>query len=171
MDKVDTSSPTADTAGLPLDHSNRLATPSPPPPVSELEATQYYWGLPSKPRLIARTGEPWDPPSGPRAKELRSALRHKLFDVWEDSLALKVHKILDQNQVNWSSTDIIRIGYADEPGGNVVLWIGVCPTPTRLSYDVGIEVAVQCKRLLLSYGIQDVDVELRESRIIRGQDY
>jgi len=112
MDKVVTSSPTADTPGLPLgnlDHSNWLATPSLPPRVSELEATQYYWGLYSKPRLIARTGESWDPPSGPgaypqRIKELRSLGKHELFDVWEDNLALKVHNILNQHQVNWSST-------------------------------------------------------------------
>ena len=171
MVKVVTSSPTADTPCLPLgnlDHSNWLATPSLPPRVSELEATQYYWGLYSKPRLIARTGESWDPPSGPgaypqRIKELRSLGKHELFDIWEDNLALKVHNILNQHQVNWSSTEIVRIAYDDDPSGNIVLWIGVYPTPTRLSYDVGIEVAVQCKRLLLSYGIQDVDVELRES--------
>jgi len=35
----------ADTSGLPLsnlDHSNWLATPSPPPCVPELEVMQYY---------------------------------------------------------------------------------------------------------------------------------
>jgi hypothetical protein len=171
---MDTSSPPADTSGLPLstrDHSNRLATPSPPPCVSELEAMQYYWGLHSNPWLIARTGRPWDPPSGseayPRAKELRSLWDHELFNIWEDNLALKVHNILDQNQVNWSSTEIVRIAYVDEPDGNLILWIGVYSTPTRLSYDVGIEVAVQCKGLLLSYGIQDVDVELRESDFVQ----
>ena len=152
-----------------LDHSNRLATP-PLPHFSELEATQYYWGLPSNPRLIARTGGPWDPPSGPeaypRAKELRGLRKHELFDVWEDHLALKVHNILNQNQVSWSSVDIVRIAYVDEPDANLILWIGVSSTPTRLSYDVGIKVAAQCKRLVLGYGIQDVDVELRESNFV-----
>ncbi len=79
-----------------------------------------------------------------------------------------MHNILNQNQVNWSSTEIVRIAYIDEPDGNLILWIGVYSTPTRLSYDVGIEVAVQCKRLLLGYGIQDVDVELRESDFIQS---
>ena len=63
MDKVVTSSPMANTPSLPLsnfDHSNWLATL---PRVSKLKAMQYYWGLYSKPRLIARTGESWDPPS------------------------------------------------------------------------------------------------------------
>ena len=114
MDKVVTSSPTADMSSLPLsdlDHSNQLTTPSPLPPVSELEAMQYYWGLPSKPQLIACTGRPWYPPWGleayPRTNEFHSLGKHKLFDIWEDNLALKVHNILNQSQVNWSSTEII----------------------------------------------------------------
>ena len=175
IDKVVTSSPTADMSGLPLsdlDHSNQLVTPAPLPPVSELEATRYYWGLPSNPRLIARTGRPWYPPWGPeaysRANEFRSLGKHKLFGIWEDNLALKVHNILNQNQVNWSSTEIVRIAYVDEPDGDLILWIGVYSTPTRLSNDVGIEVAVQCKRLLIRYGIQDVDVELCESDFVQS---
>ena len=114
MNKVVTSSPTANMSSLPLsdlDHSNQLATPSPLPPVSKLEATQYYWGLPSKPQLIARTGRPWYLPWGPeaypRADKFRSLGKHKLFDIWEDNLALKVHNILNQSQVNWSSTEIV----------------------------------------------------------------
>jgi len=154
-----------------LDLSNRLATPSPPPGVSPIEAKHYYHGLPSKPRLIARTGTPWYPPSGPepylRFKELRIPGQHQLLDLWEDNLALNVHDILDQNEVNWSSTDIVRIAHVDEPSGNLILWIGVRPHPTPLSYDVGINVALQCKRLLLDYHITDVDVELRESDIIQ----
>ena len=151
-----------------LDHSS---TPSPPPRVSQLEATQDYWGLPSKPLLTARTGGPWDPPTGPeaypKAKELRSlGGQHELFSVWEDDLALEVHKILDQKLVNWSSTEIVRIAYVDEPDGNLVLWIGIYSTPTL--YEVGVEGALQCRRLLLSYGIQDVVIELRESDFVQS---
>ena len=86
--------------------------------------------------------------------------------MWEDNIAIKVHGILNQNLVNWSSTEIVRIAYVDEPNRNLILWISVYSVYShspRLSYDVGIEVAVQCKHLLLSYGIQDVDVELCES--------
>jgi len=153
-----------------LDHFNRLATPSPPPRISPVEAKHYYHGLPSKPRLIARTGAPWYPPWGPeaylRVKELRIPRKHELLDLWEDNLALKVHDILDQNEVNWSSTDIVRIAYVDDPDGNLILWIGVRPRPNPLSFDVGIDVALQCKRLLLDHRLADVDVELRESDII-----
>ncbi|KAF8970307.1 hypothetical protein BDZ97DRAFT_1753925 [Flammula alnicola] len=144
-----------------------------PPRVSAAEAEHYYNGLPSKPRLIARTGAPWDPPSGPeaylRCKELRIPGQHELLtQLWEDNLAIKVHDILNKNHVDWSSTDIVRIAHDDEPDGNLILWIGVwVRPPTRLSYEAGIEVARQCKRLLLDHGIADVDVELRESNIIQ----
>jgi len=167
---------TTDMSGLTLgglDLSNGLATPqaSPPPRVSPAEAEHYYNGLPSKPRLIARTGAPWYPPLGPgaylRVKELRIPGQHKLLDLWEDNLALKVHDILDQNEVNWSSTDIVRISYVDDPCGDLILWIGVRSCPTPLCYDVGIDIALQCKRLLLDCHIEDVDIELRESDIIQ----
>ncbi|KAF8342820.1 uncharacterized protein EI90DRAFT_2964621 [Cantharellus anzutake] len=111
------------------DMTGHNLAPSPPPRVSKLEA------LHSNPWLIARTSGPWDPPSGleayPRAKEPRSLGEHKLFDVWEDNLALKVHSILDQNQVNWSSTEIVRIADVGEPDGNLILWIGVYSTQLR----------------------------------------
>ena len=103
----------------------------------------------------------------PKAKELRSLGQHELFSVWEDDLALEVHKILDQKLVNWSGTEIVRIAYVDEPDGNLVLCIGIYSTPT-LSYDVGIEGALQCKRLLFSYSIQDVDVELCEFDFVQS---
>jgi len=139
-----------------------------PPRVSAVEAEHYYHGLPSKPRLIARTGASWDPPSGPeaylRSKELRVPEHEALMELWEDNLAIMVHDILNQNQVDWSSTDIVRIAHVDEPDGNLILWIGVW---TSLPYEVGIEVALQCKRLLVDHGIMDLDVELRESNIIQ----
>jgi hypothetical protein len=34
-------------------------------PPCEMEAKLYYAGLPSKPVLVARTGIPWEAPTGP----------------------------------------------------------------------------------------------------------
>ncbi|KAH9017750.1 hypothetical protein EDB83DRAFT_2298802 [Lactarius deliciosus] len=136
-------------------------TPTPPPPASKLEAWSYYAGLPSRPRLIARTGTPWEEPTGPEAysrlRELRAVGEHEISDVWEDDLALKVHAILHAKGVDWTSTDVVRIRYIDDdddPSGDVVLWIGV--RPDSLSYNV----------ILLDYGINDVEVEIRQSEII-----
>lgn len=68
--------------------------------------------------------------------------------------------------MEWTSTDVVRIGYVEESSGNVILWIGV--KPDSLSYEQGIDMALQCKRLLLDYGINDVDVEIRQSEVIRS---
>ena len=142
---------------------------SPLPCLSDLEAKLYYYGLPSRPVLIARTGSLWEAPGPeayPRLKELRIVGSHEISKVWEDNLALKVHAILDENGVDWSSTDVVRVGYVDEPYGNVILWIGV--RPGSLSYEVGINVAHQCKKVLLDHAISDIDVEIRQSEIIQS---
>ena len=145
-------------------------TSSPVPHVSDLEAKHYYAGLPSAPVLIARTGPLWVAPTGPeaylRAKELSPVGIHEISKVWEDDLALKVHAVLDENGVDWSSTDVIRMGYIDDPSRNVTLWIGT--RPGSLSFEVGANVVLQCKRILLEYDIHDVEVEIRESEIIRS---
>ncbi len=90
---------------------------------------------------------------------------HAINDVWEDDLAPKIHVILDTKEVEWTSTDVVRIGYVNEPSAGVILWIGV--KPGSLSYRVGIDVTLQCKQLLLDYSINDVDVEIHQSDVIR----
>jgi len=109
-------------------------------------------------------------PTGPeayqRVKELRVAGNHKIKDIWEGDVALKVHTILDENEVNWTSTDVVRFGYVNEPSGNVTLWIGVYPN--SLTYEVGINVAFQLKHVLSDHGITDMDVEIRESVLSRS---
>ncbi|KAH8111892.1 hypothetical protein DFH11DRAFT_1707064, partial [Phellopilus nigrolimitatus] len=137
-----------------------------------MEATFYYAGLPSRPLLVARTGTPWEAPRGPEAypvrKELRPVGNHPLADVWEDNLALKLHALLDSMDVEWTSTDVVRIGLADEPSAPapVILWIGVFPK--SLSGDDGVAVAYKCRELLVEFDIIDVDVELRESVATRS---
>ncbi|KAF8472265.1 hypothetical protein DFH94DRAFT_767632 [Russula ochroleuca] len=152
------------------DLSKARTTPSPPPHLSEQESKYYYAGLYSRPVLIARTGTtPWEAPTGleayTRPKVLRIVGNHEIKDVWEDDLALKVHAILEQKGVDWTSTDVVRIGYADEPSGNVVLWIGA--KPDSVSYPVAIDAVFACRGLLLDHGIVDVDVEMRESEVTR----
>src|SRR6266581_1579343 len=108
-------------------------------PPSKMEAKFYYAGLPSTPVLVARTGPPWEAPTGPEAyqmhKELRAAGNHALKEVWEDNLALKLHALLDSMRVKWTSTDVVRIGNAGESSAPIILWIGVMPA--SLSGDDG----------------------------------
>jgi len=151
--------------------------PSPPCP---LEAKSYYSGLPSEPLLVARSSTtPWHRPTGPEAypeiKELRPVGNHAIKDVWDtvhddkkndnESLTKKVFALLDSMNVKWTSIDILRIGIAGERFAPVILWMGVMPA--SLSASDGVVVACKCKDLLEEHGIDDVDVEIRESVVTR----
>ncbi|TCD61326.1 hypothetical protein EIP91_008587 [Steccherinum ochraceum] len=136
---------------------------------SRTEARCYYYGLPSRPYLVARTDLiPWEMPTGPEAylmpKEFRMVGHHKIEDIWENDLAPKIHAVLDSSKVDWTSTDLVRIGYVHEAvDSNLIVCIGV--EPDTLPFDVGIDVALQCKQVVLDSGIEDVEVEIRESNI------
>ncbi|RDB24643.1 hypothetical protein Hypma_008248 [Hypsizygus marmoreus] len=136
------------------------------------EATFYYSGLCSSPRLVYRTGTtPWTKPTGPEAyrelKELRPVFDHKLNTVWRD-LGPKVCQLLDSQGVIWTSIDVVRflkIGEG-EAVGPVVLWIGVAPE-TLLGEDAHTS-ANGCLNLLKEVDIVDVEVEFRESIYTRS---
>jgi len=127
-------------------------------PISEEEAKYYYRGLPSCPRLVARTSTtPWDR----QDKELGPVSGHAIGEVWQDGLALKAFDLFKSREVDWTSVDIVRIGPAGEYHNPVILWVGV--TPGSLSHDDGLDVAHKCKKLLEEHDITDIDVEIRES--------
>ena len=131
----------------------------------------YYAGLPSGPKLVARTGTtPWKAPDGPEAyrkiKELRPVGNHALKGVWEDNLAIKLHVLLDSMKVKWISTDVVRIRNTEESFAPVILWIGMMLR--SLSGDDGAVVASKCREILGEYDIADVDVEIRESIVTRS---
>lgn len=135
-------------------------------PVSEKEAKYYYYGLPSCPRLVARSSSltiPWKEPTGPEAylprKELLPAGGHALGAVW-DKLGQSIVKLLDAEKVLWNSLDVVRIGVPEEKPAPVV-WVGI--NPGTLSPVKGFQVALNCKELLEENGIDDVHVEMRES--------
>jgi hypothetical protein len=160
-----TSSPAKGDISSPQSSSVTLSSP-----LSEMEAKHYYGGLPSAPVLVARTSTtPWEEPTGPEAyrtvKELRPVGNHTLKEVWEGNLALKLHDLLDSMKVQWTSTDVVRVGKTGESFAPVVLWIGV--RPASLSGYDGLDVASKCRELLVEHDITNVDVEIRESDVTR----
>ncbi|KAI0287457.1 hypothetical protein BC826DRAFT_917145, partial [Russula brevipes] len=123
----------------------------------------------SAPRLVARTSTtPWEAPTGPEAhpmpKELGGVGNHPIKDAWEDNVCREVGSLLVSKKVECTSTDIVRIRYAGVWGAPVILWLGV--TPGSLSWEDGIVVAQECRKLLEKYDVTDVDVEIRECNII-----
>jgi len=148
------------------DHS-ASSTSSPQYSVCDPEAKFYYLGLPSKPRLVYRTGPvPWTEPTGLEAyrelKELCPVFGHKLNAIWND-LGPKVCDILDSIGVLWTTIDVvgfIKVG-ARESVGPVILWIGVAPE--TLCGEDAHTAAHGCLDLLKEFEITDVEVEYWES--------
>ena len=146
-----------------------MHSPTHPSPLSEMEATFYYAGLPSGPPLVARTSNtPWEMPSGPeayrKAKELGGADSHSaLKKAWRNNLSHEIGALLDSRKVKWTSIDVVRIGYVEEHPKPVILWIGVLPG--SLSGYGGLDVALKCRDILRENDITDLEVEIRESVI------
>ncbi|KAI0001528.1 hypothetical protein BJV74DRAFT_944493 [Russula compacta] len=130
----------------------------------------YYCGLPSNPDLVYRHGTtPWEEPTGPEAyrvlKELKPVFSHKVLTIWGD-LGPKVCSCLDSFRVTWTSVDVVRFAIVGKAPGPPVLWIGVMPQ--SLSGKDAHTAAVDCKKLLESYQITDIEVEFRESIFTRS---
>ncbi|KAH9947232.1 hypothetical protein B0H21DRAFT_821995 [Amylocystis lapponica] len=60
----------------------------------------------------------------------------------------------------------LHIGIAGQPSPPAVIFVGV--NPGSLSPELGVEVAVNCRFILVENGIDDVHVEIRESRLTRA---
>ncbi|KAI9065623.1 hypothetical protein FKP32DRAFT_1590413 [Trametes sanguinea] len=159
--------------------TSRAATddaPSVPRPPSELEAASFYDGLPSKPPLVARSSTyVWEPPTGPDGQPLAKMLcpfpfDHAFKDVWQDKVAPEVTSYLDAKGVKFNYIMPICFRYADPdewpPTSTPVLWMGV--EPGSLSAEEGVEVAVHCREILLAHDVDDIHVEICESRVHRS---
>lgn len=135
-------------------------------PLSDLESKYYYYGLHSKAVLVARSGtDIWELPTGPEAylrpKGLSPVGNHPINAVWRDKLGPQIHNLLKSKGVQWTSIDVLRIGFAGERFAPVVVWIGV--KPDTLSGIDGLAVVKECKQLLVESEIFGVEVEIRES--------
>ncbi|OHW89891.1 hypothetical protein CSPAE12_11522 [Colletotrichum incanum] len=137
---------------------------------TERDCAWFYYGLPSQPRLIARSSstsyrfgfDGWS--SEP--KTLTIVGKHDIVGKWNDepsSLRKEVLDTLAEKKVDWQAVDIVRIGYVGEEMP-VILSISV--VPGTLSWVVGDQVAGQCRNALLDHGLDDVHCEIKESRLV-----
>ena len=145
--------------------------PNPPPSApyapSDVEATYYYYGLPSKPRLVARSScDVWMRPTGAEAylvpKGLTPLGAHRLNEVWEGTVGPAMDRYLQEKQVRCTSMTPLRIGTAGQASPPAVILVEV--DPDSLPHELGIEVAIRCHSILVDNGIDDVHVEIRESK-------
>lgn len=87
---------------------------------SEEEKAKYYYGLPSQPRLVARSN--WETKWHLRKEDnhvVRKRLGHigghPIVDAFNNtSLYDDIIDMLDSNANGWNCLDTIRIGYEDE---------------------------------------------------------
>jgi len=130
-----------------------------------MEAQSYYAGLPTAPVLVARaSGASLEEPICPdrRLKAFHPPIDYPpLEKIWDRTLAPKLHKLLGSMEVDWTSLELLRIGYANESFAPLILWIGM--VPGSLPGDDGLGVASGCHELFGEHGITDINVEIRES--------
>ena len=145
--------------------------PAPYPPTLE-EAKFFYYGLPSQPRLVARSStfiyvEPTGPEAYHEPKEISPFnSSHPLRTIWEATVGRAMVAYLDTKRVKWTSLDPVRIGYIGESSPPSIIWLGVLPG--SLSATEGVEVATHCRGILSAHGIDDVHVEIHESEVVRS---
>ncbi|KAH9013338.1 hypothetical protein EDB84DRAFT_901663 [Lactarius hengduanensis] len=147
------------------------AAPNEPYPPPSVEAKYFYYGIPSQPRLVARSStDVWLVPTGPEAyldpKESSPLGSHPLQMIWEASVGPAMHDYLGSKGVEWTSLDPVRLGYSGDTSPPAIVWIGV--VPGSLSAEEGVEVATHCERILVAHHIDDVHIEIRESEVFRS---
>jgi hypothetical protein len=135
---------------------------------SDVERKYYFYGLPTMSPLVARSGsDVWMPPTGPEAyldpKELAPLGKHRLDAVFDDIVGPAMVSYLQNKQVQCNSIHPLRIGFAGQASPPAVMLVGV--DPDSLSPELGIEIALHCRSILLSNDIDDMHVEIRESKV------
>ncbi|VUC28098.1 unnamed protein product [Clonostachys rosea] len=133
-------------------------------PPSAHERLWYYYGLPSRTKLVARSSTtPWidlDDSSVPPVKSIFPAsFRHPISSLMESrAVSDEITSALDG--IDWVAIDIIRLGYADvtEHSQDLekrhTLWISV--TPDSTSWQRGYDAVMACQSILQRHGIDDV---------------
>lgn len=155
--------------------------PSQGPEISDIERRTYYWGLPSRPLLVGRSGasEPYVPKMSPidpihiEPKQLSvDSGNHPIVRVWM-GIVSKLEEELKKADLYKFVTciDCIRIGYTGGEDDPLVIWIGIVPedldffykeNPPRPSRDY-CRFAGKFKDYLIEKGIHGVEVEFREA--------
>ncbi|EMT72117.1 hypothetical protein FOC4_g10003970 [Fusarium odoratissimum] len=138
---------------------------------SDRERRMYYCGLPSGPKLVARSSiTPWfQPHEWPKNKRLDVATGHKIQQLWNDPQgSLRKLIIGNLSGIDWTAIDILRVGYEDAYQDDDRL--SQCPvtmlisiTENSTSFRQAEATIIACKDILIRFGLNDVEVEMKES--------
>ncbi|KAI1023675.1 hypothetical protein LB505_011232 [Fusarium chuoi] len=140
---------------------------------SERERRMYYHGLPSGPKLVARSSSsttPWNlHREWPDRKRLYVATGHAIQQPWNDPQSSLQRLIIDAlDRIDWTAIDILRIGYESywedyrrKPERPVTMLISVSTNST--TFPQAEAVIMACKDVLARFNLNDVEVEIKES--------
>ena len=148
------------------------------------EQDLYYFGLPSQPKLVARSSTAaWEKlvdrtdPFWPsmRTKSLSPPGRHPLAPLWNDTNGtLRKDIIKALAAVEWHAIDVACLGYdslnGEEPEGPQPITLFVSVEPATVAWEEGHRIVMQCKAILERHGISDIDCEMKESKFYRAAD-
>ncbi|KAF4423769.1 hypothetical protein F53441_14245 [Fusarium austroafricanum] len=140
---------------------------------SERERRMYYYGLPSCPKLVARSSSgtrPWSSPfEWPHRKELSVATGHKMQQPWNDPQGSLEPLIINAlTCINWSAIDILCVGfkraYEDprQPSEHPVTMLISVPKNST-SFRQAEKAIIACRAVLVRFQLDDVEVEIKES--------
>ena len=129
-----------------------------------------FYGLPSNPPCIFKTGDAWTVRTGPQAqrilREARPVCDHPMQDRWLD-IGKLIYEHLDSHNVEWSSIDPVRFAEAGKKEVSALyLWIGVLPG--TLAFEAAKAAAEGCKKILAREGFPDIELAFRESVVTQS---
>ncbi|KAF4465762.1 hypothetical protein FALBO_7396 [Fusarium albosuccineum] len=145
-------------------------------PPSPEERDEYYYGLPSKPKLVARSGGGiWRRQQDqlPIGKVFSPVGSHAIGKAWNDSTSSLRRLVLEAlEDIDWSVIDILRLGYerqnqltGEEYNHPVTLLISIQKDST--TWGQGLWVVMQCHDILCFHDFLDIYCEMKESRFSR----
>ncbi|KAL6794960.1 hypothetical protein GGI42DRAFT_131857 [Trichoderma sp. SZMC 28013] len=150
--------------------SQVFVLPGAPGPPTDEERKLYYLGLPSCPKLVARSSRhiwvnktifKYKACHDSNLKTLRPVgTRPLLHRLWNNaSSSLRVQILQAVSVADWTAIDILRVCINGE--GPVTLMVAV--SPGSLSWRDGYAIAVRCQSILEAHGVYGVHCEIRES--------
>ncbi|OIW23159.1 hypothetical protein CONLIGDRAFT_143377 [Coniochaeta ligniaria NRRL 30616] len=142
---------------------------------SQEEQDCYYLGLPSKPKLVARSSsdtEPWQlkmDDEHPVLKGIYPVGDHPILGKLEDKeflrqMAAALRPAESTDPLEWNTMDLVRIGDSDKRSENrVIIWLAVAPDST--TFETAYNAIARAKKVLVEAGgdLSDVDIEIREA--------
>lgn len=159
-----------------------MALQSEPYKPDDNERDGYYFGFAGNPRLVARTSNNrWSEPrkeagwggfagclgTVPIRKQYLPIVQQEIVSKWTKDLSLAIIKALDQ--CAWTYFFPIRIGLQERFDDDIPLSepstvLLVAVEEDSLGWEEGIAIALECREILQSSKISNVEVEIREGR-------